>query len=301
MLARLARRILLAELALYALAAWGAYRFGLNAYASAVLVPLLAMLARMLAVAATFTIARALASPGEHCPKAPPGVVLRETLWTALAYSVLMPLPRLADPQDSRLRAAPGVVPVLLVHGYLCNRGIWGPMRRGLEASGVPAYTHDLEPVYAGIDDYVPALAARIEDVCAQSGATQLALVGHSMGGLVARAYLRAHGPARVARLITLGTPHHGTRSAPFGLGENARQMRVGSDWLQKLARDEAGAPARIPVTSIYTENDNVVVPAASSVLPDAENVALSGLGHVSLAFDGEVKARVLAHLRGAG
>lgn len=87
---------------------------------------------------------------------------------------------------------------------YARNGAIRAPMRRFLEKNGVPAYTLDLEPVYAGIDDYLPVLAARIEAVCAQTGARQLAIVANSMGGLAARAYLRAQGPGRVAAVKKL-------------------------------------------------------------------------------------------------
>ncbi len=121
------------------------------------------------------------------------------------------------------------------------------------------------------------------------------------MGGLAARAYLRAQGPARVAKLITLGTPHHGTRTAPLGLGANARQMEPRSVWLESLARGESSAAAAVPVTSIYSSDDNVIVPRESSVLDDAKNVRLSGIGHVSLAFSAPVRDMVLAEIAAAG
>ena len=74
-------------------------------------------------------------------------------------------------------------------------------------------------------------------------------IVAHSMGGLVARAYLRRHGGAQVARVITLGTPHHGTALANLAPGSNARQMsRPGGQpnaWLAQLAASETPQHAR--------------------------------------------------------
>lgn len=297
MLARTARRILLLEFAAYGLAALLAHAFGFGWPAALAVVPALAILARCVGVGVTFLVASALSTPAERAQRASRGrlrLVAAETFWTTLAYGALMPFPRLAGRADSEIAGGPGVVPVLLLHGYLCNRGIWAAMRRFLETNGVAAYTHDLEPVYAGIDDYVPALAARIEEVCAKTGARQLAIVAHSMGGLAARAYLHAHGPARVATLVTLGTPHHGTRTASFGLGENVRQMRPGSAWLESLARAESAGAAGVPLTSIYTSDENVVVPAESSVLTQGRNIGLSGMGHVSLAFSAPVRKLVL-------
>lgn len=298
MLARYARRFLFIEFCAYGLAAAVLLQLDIGWSWALAAVLAFALLMRCAAVAGTFVLAAALSRGDDSTP---PVVRLRlvamEIIWTALTYSVLMPFPRLFSRADSRLPANAGTLPVLLVHGYICNSGVWASMRRFLEANGVPAYTHDLEPLYAGIDDYVPGLARRIEDICRAAGAQRLVVVAHSMGGLAARACLSARGSDRVAKLITLGTPHHGTRTAPMGLGPNARQMEPGSAWLESLARAESlGIPALI--TSIYSSDDNVVVPQDSSVLDQARNVRLSGIGHVSLPFSRIVQEAVLKEIR---
>ena len=300
MLARYTRRFLFIEFSAYALAAAVLLRLGIGGSSALASVLAFAMLMRCAAVAGTFVIASVLAPAGSRIPRSTAGrlrIVATEIVWTTLTYSVLMPFPRAFGRPDSRLSPGAGALPVLLVHGYICNGGIWVRMRRFLEANGVATYTHDLEPVYAEIDDYAAALAGRIEDICNKSGAGRLIIVGHSMGGLAARACLRARGSERVTKLITLGTPHHGTRTAPMGLGANARQMEPGSAWLETLARTESlGGP--VPITSIYSSDDNVVVPAESSVLDQARNIGLSGIGHVSLPFSTIVQETVLEEIR---
>ena len=295
MLARYARRFLFIEFTAYALAGMVLLESGIGWSSALAAVLAFALLMRCAAVAGTFVIAAVLAPVGNRMPR--PALVAAEILWTTLTYTVLMPFPRMFSRADSRLPANTPATPVLLLHGYICNSGIWASMRRFLEANGVPAYTHDLEPVYAGIDDYVPGLARRIEDICRATGAQRLVVVAHSMGGLAARACLSARGSDRVAKLITLGTPHHGTRTAPMGLGPNARQMEPGSAWLESLARAESlGIP--VLITSIYSSDDNVVVPQDSSVLDQARNVRLSGIGHVSLPFSRIVQEAVLEEIR---
>jgi triacylglycerol esterase/lipase EstA (alpha/beta hydrolase family) len=123
------------------------------------------------------------------------------------------------------------------------------------------------------------------------------------MGGLVARAWLRKHGAAKVARVITLGTPHHGTCLASFGLGLNAAQMRragtaegLECDWLRQLAASESAA-TRALITSIYTHHDNIIAPQTSSVLEGARNIELGGVGHVALGRNRQVLARVMDEL----
>jgi triacylglycerol esterase/lipase EstA (alpha/beta hydrolase family) len=188
-------------------------------------------------------------------------------------------------------------VPVLLVHGYGCNSGFWAHLAPLLDREGISHASIDLEPVAAGIDDYAPLIEARVRGLCAATGAARIAVVAHSMGGLAARAWMRTYGDARVAKLITLGTPHHGTALARFGPGANAAQMRRDSAWLRALAASET-QDVRARIVSIYTHHDNIVAPQDSSVLPGARNVAFGGVGHVALGSNPRVLAEVLRILR---
>jgi CheY-like chemotaxis protein/triacylglycerol esterase/lipase EstA (alpha/beta hydrolase family) len=191
-------------------------------------------------------------------------------------------------------------VPVLLVHGYGCNSGYWGYLMPRLERNRISHASIDLEPVGGPIDGYVPALQSAVEELCAATGAPQVAIVAHSMGGLVARAWMRVHGSARLARLITLGTPHHGTSLANFGPGANAAQMRrargAANDWLRALGAGE-DAERRALITSIFSHHDNIVSPQTSSVLEGARNIALGGVGHVALGCNGRVLDTVMEEL----
>lgn len=176
-------------------------------------------------------------------------------------------------------------VAVLCLHGYGCNRAAWLPMQRRLSAQGYPCHAIDLAPLLASIDHYSDDIARHVECLHRDTG-LPIVLLCHSMGGIAARAFLRHHPDASVAHIITLGSPHHGTRHAGLGLGENARQMRYDSPWLAALTAHEARHHAtRITsrFTSIYSWHDNVVYPVASSHLEGARNLALDNIGHVSL------------------
>jgi triacylglycerol esterase/lipase EstA (alpha/beta hydrolase family) len=188
-------------------------------------------------------------------------------------------------------------VPVLLVHGYGCNSGYWAHLVPLLDREGISHAGVDLEPVAGSIDDYAPLLEERVQALCAATGAARIAIVAHSMGGLAARAWMRRYGSARVAKVITLGTPHHGTALARFGPGANAVQMRREGPWLRDLAASE-GPDVRARIVSIYTHHDNIVAPQDSSVLPGARNIAFGGVGHVALGSNPRVLAEVLQLLR---
>ena len=205
-------------------------------------------------------------------------------------------------------RAAPSVqvypdatlLPVLLVHGYGCNSGYWAHLTPLLDAARISHATIDLAPVTASMDDFVPLVEEGVRTLLATTGAARVVIVAHSMGGLVARAWMREAGLDRVARVITLGTPHYGTSMASLGIGENALQMRRDAAWLRALAAAE-DAPTRAMITSIYTHHDNIVAPQTSSELEGARNLAFGGVGHVALAANRGILAAVMSELRREG
>ncbi|MGH8850494.1 MAG: esterase/lipase family protein [Casimicrobiaceae bacterium] len=183
--------------------------------------------------------------------------------------------------------------PVLLVHGVLVNDGVWFAVRRDLARRGAgPVYTINYGPPLADIEHFAAQLKTRIDAICAATGAARVTLIGHSMGGLVSRAYLRRFGPERVARLITIGTPHHGSVLAWLAVGYCLAQMRPRSRWLAALNRAEGETPP-VPMFAIWSRHDSMVAPQASAELAGAHNIALTGIGHNALLNDAGVMERV--------
>ncbi len=212
------------------------------------------------------------------------------------SFNVAQPFEQWVMPDEPALVVAQGgkphaVLPMLLVHGYLSNRGMWAQFRQRMLAAVAqgkiyvgPIYTLTFESPFSSIDVLAEQLHARIEFICQDTGQSQLHLVCHSMGGLVARAYMAKHGVGRILRLVTLGTPHHGTRLGALGIGTSSRQMRWNGPWLTALAvTEQAVGQAMPPTISIYTLNDDLVYPPESSRLDWAENIAVQGVGHVGL------------------
>ncbi len=230
-------------------------------------------------------------------PHAMAALWLREIASAWLVILVFMPFERWLMRRDVAARRG-GLPPVLLIHGYVNNAGAMFILWRAIKDAGHAAHTVNLEPVYADIDSYASRIEARLAAIQAGAGGQAVVLVCHSMGGLAARAYLRKYGASRVAGLVTLGTPHSGTVLANTALGENGRQMRCGSAWLAGLAQFEAGRwPCR--VVSFYSHDDNIVAPQLSARLEGARNIALAGLGHISLPMSAAVAAQVIEEIAG--
>jgi triacylglycerol esterase/lipase EstA (alpha/beta hydrolase family) len=192
--------------------------------------------------------------------------------------------------------AGPSRRGVVFLHGFVCNRGFWNPWLARLRALEHPFIAVNLEPVFGSIDDYVPAVDAAVERMRQATGMPPV-LVCHSMGGLVARAWLRAtRGDDRVHHIITIGSPHQGTLLGRLSQVKNARQMHSGSVWLRDLARDR-DAGRRALFTCWYSNCDNVVFPASLAMLEGADNRLVRGIGHVGLAFHPDVVDGSLAKI----
>lgn len=187
----------------------------------------------------------------------------------------------------------PGRRGIVFVHGYVCNRGVWLPWLERCRDEGRPCLALNLEPVFSPLDAYVPQLERAIAEMEARTGLRPV-LVCHSMGGLVARAWMAAMpgADARIARVITIGSPHRGTWLARFSRTANSLHMRQASTWLCGLSeREPPERAARF--TCFYGHADNIVFPPTAAILPGSVPHHLPGSAHVAMAFHPDVYREV--------
>ena len=201
-----------------------------------------------------------------------------------------------ADPLAAR-------VPVVLVHGLIDNHSVFAVMRRSLRRRGFTSVcSWNYSPLLADVARGAADLGAHLERVCEQTGHERVHVVGHSLGGLLARYHLqRQGGDQHIASLVTLGTPHQGSLLAHLLPTPLVRQLRPGSAVLQELAGPAPGV--RTPVTAVYSDMDQVVIPTSAGRCdhPDlqARNVLVRGVGHMSLPYHRSVLDEVAATLAG--
>jgi pimeloyl-ACP methyl ester carboxylesterase len=183
---------------------------------------------------------------------------------------------------------------VVLVHGFFCNRGFWMLWMQRLKAQGRVYVAVDLEPAFGSIDEYVGIIDNAVTQVTQATGQLPV-VIGHSMGGMALRAWLSqvdtlqtVPALSRVQRIITLGTPHHGTWLGVFSHTINGSQMRLQSSWLRDLQKREKNM-ATVKFTCFYSNCDNIVFPVSSAKLDGADNRLLKQLGHVAMVNDAQV------------
>ena len=209
-------------------------------------------------------------------------------------------MPWVRSASQLRIPNAPSsCLPVLLIHGYCCNYGVWRDVAPRLQALGHTVLAINLEPLFCSIDDYAPQVEQAVAQLRAQTGQHRVALVGHSMGGLVIRAWMRALGDTQVAVAVTLGSPHQGTQITPHAKLPNARQMVWANDWLQAL-QDSESPQRRALLRIALTEQDAIVFPQSAQTLPGVDTQVFNGIGHLQLCTDARVFDWLAAQLHQA-
>ena len=144
--------------------------------------------------------------------------------------------------------------PVILVHGWTGSGADMSTMRDAFTLAGYPAYTVDLP----GQNNLVNAqvIADLVDRVRAETGAARVDLVGHSMGGLSARWYLkRLGGVDKVRTYVSMGTAHYGYLPACLLGEQDGGQMCPFNPFLWDLdAGDDT--PGKVLYTTIRSTKD---------------------------------------------
>ena len=148
------------------------------------------------------------------------------------------------------------------------------------------------------------ALAEQVDraarDLVERTTAQEIDVVAFSMGALVARYWMkRLNPPMAVRTYVSISGPHHGTWTGYLRFNEGARQMRVGSPFIQDLERDEGDWGGTI-VYSFWTPLDLMIVPARSSRLKGAREKTFRVVAHPLMLFDERVLTAVVEALDGA-
>jgi triacylglycerol esterase/lipase EstA (alpha/beta hydrolase family) len=174
--------------------------------------------------------------------------------------------------------------PIILLHGLFQNRSCLFWLQYRLRAAGYQQVICINTPPWRDMETLTESLTKTVDELRIKLKVEKVVLIGHSMGGMIARNYVQNRGGAAYTQgMITLGAPHHGSKLAPFALSAMGKTLLPGSAFLRQF--NSVTWPNETQAVSIYTRYDNVVLPAESGKMDGAQSIELDGMGHTSLLF----------------
>ncbi len=191
---------------------------------------------------------------------------LFSSLWSQVLILLFFPLGWFKPLWKARAEEDSTFPPVVLIHGLYHNASAWFLFCRWLRRAGVKrihlitysSWRHTFEEIEEQV-------AQRLAEISAFEGNEPVLLVGHSLGGLLAKAFAGKTGdPAgpAVRGIITLGTPFKGSKTTVFATGKLARSIGCGSDLITRL--EAIDVPSSTPCAALYSPVDNLVLPSES-------------------------------------
>lgn len=211
------------------------------------------------------------------------------------------------DAVASRATAVP--TPVLLVHGYGANKSNWLFLRRHLAQAGFGRlHAVNYNPLTADIPELAARVAERAELLRRRCGTDRLHVVGHSLGGIIARYAVQVHGLDGVDVCVSIASPHGGVRLARYGSSLSALspfasglQLRPDSAVMTMLRSTARPLPTRFVA---YYSNLDLIVPAARARIEEpalaATNILVKDHGHLSIMLSRRLADSVVAQLGAA-
>lgn len=187
---------------------------------------------------------------------------------------------------------------MLFIHGIFHNGSAFAWLKQKLAMRGLGGFHElNLHTAFHSIPRMALQAAETIDRLRNKLGVDQVDIVGHSLGGIVARYYLQKLGGDGVARtLITLGSPHRGTDWSRLAPMAHVRELRPGSLTFREL--ETCPTPSRTRIVAVSGSLDVLMRPAGCEWWEGVRNIRLSGVGHAGLLFSNRVAEIIVAHLR---
>jgi pimeloyl-ACP methyl ester carboxylesterase len=191
--------------------------------------------------------------------------------------------------------------PVILIHGLYHNAGAWVLYRYWLKCAGFKnIYTFDYNSWKSSFEDCREGLVHRVQEVKTLFPQQKVVLIGHSLGGILSRACSDSEACGKdIQAVVTLGSPHKGSKLAVLGLGPLAESLVYGGAFMEELER--TAAPLQnIPRLALYSPVDNMVLPnhALETSCEGWVHRRVAPISHVAILYHRPTARLVLDNLR---
>jgi pimeloyl-ACP methyl ester carboxylesterase len=210
---------------------------------------------------------------------------------------------------DARFDDSPVDTPVLLVHGYGANKSNWLFVTRYLRQAGFErVHALNYNPLAADIPALAAQCAERADQVREHFGTERIHVIGHSLGGIIARYAVQVHGLRDVGVCVSVASPHGGVRMArhgspiatlsPFASGV---QLRPDSSVMTLLRHSAQRSSTRWVA---YYSNLDLIVPARRAMILEPEleatNILVKDTGHLSIMLSRRLSSSIVDQLGAA-
>lgn len=209
-------------------------------------------------------------------------------IYTVLGYLVgiiVHPLGWGMKLTHSKKPADPAKPPLLLIHGIYDNPSSWAYLRPKLEQHGYRTTSFAYHSFFTPLEDIVKKLDAAIRELETRHPGHKPVVIAHSLGGIIARLWLlNPRNEKRIQGIITIATPHSGSRLATMAPGKLVKQIAPLADVITQLNKEST--PPHIPCVSLCSNTDEAVLPAASLLPPEGWRLRLmEQTSHVGILF----------------
>jgi len=224
----------------------------------------------------------------------PVAVFIKECFWSVIyIFSYLPWIIRSIFRRDT-VQFEPGELVkgkplIILIHGIFGKSDHFWLMRRRFKSRSIPnVLTFRYESVSKSLDENCESLRDFLLRIKSKTGMSEVILVGHSLGGLIAHQYAVAFGKSgEVKAVVALGAPFRGTRLAVLAVTAKARSLAPSNPVFTDIISSRLENTRFI---SVYSRYDQFILPYTNSDHPGAdENREIELCGHTGFFFNKKV------------
>lgn len=222
-------------------------------------------------------------------------------------------VPACAEDVHSAETAAWDKETVIVLHGLGRSAAAMWLLGWRIEQGGFEVVQIGYDSLEATPTEILDSVERQI-DTCCENSPTRVHFVGHSLGGLIARAYLAEQRPKRLGRVVLIATPNSGTP-----LVDKYRDswlMKLAGPTAETLGTDPESFPNSLPApdypvgviaglgTVDFFDDDDLpgaddgLVPLESAKLEGMADLVIVEWGHSLLRYSREVARQTIAFLR---
>jgi pimeloyl-ACP methyl ester carboxylesterase len=179
----------------------------------------------------------------------------------------------------------PGLPPLILIHGIYNGAAAWLYLSRRFAEAGFPVSTCSYRSFFTSPDRILRGIEEHVRAVETAFSGVKPVFVCHSMGGLLIRHWLLSPGnKERTGGVLTLGTPHLGSKLAALGSGSLVKDLMPSAGFIREL--QDAPELTPLPCVSLVSPTDEAVLPASCLLPPTGWRMRVTNrVGHFSMLF----------------